>query len=95
MIELPKFRKSAEDLADGLDAWCFFLRNAADLDSEALPKILQASAVQKAMEVLAVISKTDLERERYEARIRLERDHRMFVKDAVIALARGREEGIK
>ena len=79
VVELPKFRKNPGELADSLDAWCFFLKNAADLDAEELPSGLQKPAVQKAMEVLTVISKTDLERERYEAQVRWERDRRADV----------------
>ncbi|MBI3822209.1 MAG: PD-(D/E)XK nuclease family transposase, partial [Planctomycetes bacterium] len=79
VIELPKFRKSAEDLADTLEGWCYFLKNAADMDSTALPKKMQTPAVKHAMEVLTVISKTDLEREKYLAAVRYERDHRSIV----------------
>lgn len=79
LVELPKFCKHPNELADSLDAWCYFLKNAADLDTDALPSGMRKPALQKAMEVLTVISKTDLERERYEAAVRWERDHRMYV----------------
>ena len=85
LIELPKFRKASEELADTLDGWCYFLKNGADLDSGGLPTGLQTPAVQKAMEVLTVISKTDLERERYEASVRWERDQRSYAKAAAKA----------
>jgi predicted transposase/invertase (TIGR01784 family) len=96
IIELPKFGKSAEELAGNIEAWCFFLRNAADLDSDSLPKAMQSSAVAQAMEVLNVISKTDLERERYEARVRFERDQRSNLNEArEEGHAKGLQEGVK
>ena len=82
VIELPKFRKSAEDLTDSFEGWCYFLKNAGDLDSDTLPTGMQTAAVQRTMEVLNVISKTELERERHEAAVRWERDHRSYVKMA-------------
>jgi predicted transposase/invertase (TIGR01784 family) len=87
LVELPKFRKVAEELADAFDGWCYFLKNAADLDSAELPAGLQTPAVRKAMEVLNVISNTDVERERYEAAVRWERDHRSYVRMAEKAVA--------
>ena len=34
VIELPKFRKNADELTDPFEGWCYFLKNAADLDSD-------------------------------------------------------------
>ena len=42
-----------------------------------------------------MVTQSDLERERYEARLKLERDHRMFVKLADRALVQGRQEGLQ
>ena len=47
------------------------------------------------MEVLTVISKTDLERERYEARVRFERDQRSNLNEArQEGHAKGLQEGL-
>jgi hypothetical protein len=51
-----------------LDGWCFFLVNANQLDTEALPEPLAAPAIRKAMETLRVISEIERERELYESR---------------------------
>ena len=85
VVELPKFRKRADELTGPFDVWCYFLKHAADLDSEQLPSALHSPTVERALEVLNVISKTDLERERYLAAERWERDHRMYVRNAEIA----------
>ena len=62
--------------------WCYFVKHAASLDSDHLPAVLHSPAVERALDVLNVISKTDLERERYLAAERWERDHRMYVRNA-------------
>ena len=74
VIELRKFTKTLEQLATPLDVWCYFLKNAADLDTDNLPDALSGPAMKLAIEVLKMISQTDLERERYLERERAERD---------------------
>ena len=37
LLELPKFAKTVEKLADPLDVWCYFLVHGADLDPDNLP----------------------------------------------------------
>jgi predicted transposase/invertase (TIGR01784 family) len=77
MLELPKFTPpSAEELATPLDAWLYFLRHAERLDNEALPPALRIPEIERAMEVLTMITQSDLERERYEARLKIERDRK-------------------
>jgi predicted transposase/invertase (TIGR01784 family) len=88
LIELPKFKKTAEELVDPLDVWCYFLVHGAELDLDNLPAALRTPAVQRAMEVLSMLAQNDQERQRYEARLKAERDRISFVNDA---LAEGRE----
>src|SRR5438309_2347224 len=40
-LELPKFTLTAEQLTNPCDVWCFFLRHASVLDTEALPETLK------------------------------------------------------
>ena len=40
LIELPKLKKSVEELTSALDRWCYFLRHGAELDPEQLPASL-------------------------------------------------------
>ena len=78
MLELPKFKRTAEELASALDNWLYFLRYTAELDTTALPPALRIPEIEQAMEVLTMLTQSDLERERYEARLKLERDRLSF-----------------
>lgn len=90
LLELPKFTKSAAESTDSLDAWCFFLTHAEKVDTEKLPTAFDDPAVKRAMEVLTMLSKNDVERERYRARQKWERDQAAFLDEA---LEEGRQEG--
>jgi predicted transposase/invertase (TIGR01784 family) len=92
ILELPKFTKSAQELRDGLDIWLYFLRHAEKMDADALPAALEQPLVKKALEELKMLTQTDLERERYEARRKAQLDHDSMLN---AALRQGREEGRK
>ena len=96
VVELPKFKKSAKELTNPLDVWCYFLVHGAALDTDNLPAALRTSAVQRAMEVLQMLTQNDLERERYLARLKAERDRVSFLNEAVEeAREEAREQGLK
>jgi predicted transposase/invertase (TIGR01784 family) len=89
LLELSKFTKSAEESASPLDVWLYFLRHAPELDTEMLPAALAAvEEVRRAMGELEMIARSDLERERYEARMKLQQDF-------ATALVEGDEKGQK
>ena len=90
IIQLPLFTFSAAELRTPLDRWCWFLRHAAELDTEAIPSTLDSLPIRRAMETLAMLSQTDLERERYEARQKGIMDYRSGM---LAAEQRGRQEG--
>jgi predicted transposase/invertase (TIGR01784 family) len=90
VFELPKFTKSAAELTSGLDVWLYFLRNAAKMDTEALPAALREPLVVRALEELKMLTQTDLERERYEARRKAQLDDQTRLKGARLE---GRQEG--
>jgi predicted transposase/invertase (TIGR01784 family) len=90
VLELPKFKKTADELTSGLDVWLYFLRNAERMDPEALPAALDRPLVRRACEELKMLSQTDLERERYEARRKWQLDYNTGIK---VARLEGREEG--
>src|SRR5262249_39005914 len=90
LLELPKFAVPADKLASPLEAWLYFLRHGATLDSEALPAAFDRPAIQQAMEVLNVMTQSELERERYEARRKHQHDQ---VSLLLAAEQRGRAEG--
>src|SRR5438105_3272522 len=93
ILELPKFTKPVTELATGLDIWLYFLRHAEKMDTEALPAAFQQQPmVLRAMEELKMLTQTDLERERYEARRKAQLDYDTGLK---VARMEGRNEGEK
>ncbi len=74
VIELPKFDRAAAELATGCERWSYFLRHADELDTDRLPGTLRIPPIQKAMEVLRMLTQDDLEREKYESRLKYQRD---------------------
>ena len=77
-------------MQDPLDVWLYFFRYAEELDSEQLPSALDMAEIHQAMEELKVLSQNDLERERYLARVKLQRDE---LSRLYSAREEGREEG--
>jgi predicted transposase/invertase (TIGR01784 family) len=82
VLELPKFTKSAAELQTGLDVWLYFLRHAEKIDTEALPAALDRPLLRRACQELAMLSQTDQERERYEARRKFQLDYNTGLKVA-------------
>jgi hypothetical protein len=86
------FRKSAAELEWGLDIRLYFLRHAENIDLDALPAALDRPLVGGACEELKMLSQTDLERERYEARRKAQLDYNTGMK---VARMEGLEEGLE
>jgi predicted transposase/invertase (TIGR01784 family) len=98
LVELPKFHLGPEELNEPLDVWCYFLVHGAHLDPDNLPAALRRPPVQRAMEVLRMLTQSDLERERYQARLKAERDRVMLTEGIRAetweqALGQGLEQG--
>ena len=92
ILELPKFKKTAAELTNGLDIWLYFLRHAEMMDTEALPAaLLQYPLATRAVEELKIMTQNDVERERYEARRKAQLDHNTIMKAARME---GRAEGL-
>jgi predicted transposase/invertase (TIGR01784 family) len=95
LLELPKFTKPAAELHGVLDGWLYFLRHAAKIDTDALPAALERPLVRRAFEELKMLSQTDLERERYEARRKALLDENTRLKVARLeGLAKGEKIGV-
>lgn len=88
LLELPKFHATLSELTTELDRWLFFLQHAAMLDVEAWPQELAVPPLQHAAKELEMLSITDIERLRYESRLKGERDYRSGMRGA-------REEGLE
>jgi len=93
ILELPKFTKAAAELESSLDIWLYFLRHAEKMDTEALPSTLKRRPLLlRAVEELKMLTQTDLERERYEARRKAQLDYNTGLK---VARMEGQEQGLE
>ena len=91
ILELPKFKKTADELDTDLDVWLYFLRHAAMMDTDNLPAAFQQRPpVLKALEELKMLAQTDQERERYESRRKAQLDYNTGLK---VARLEGMTEG--
>lgn len=88
ILEIGKFRKEASDLAGPLDAWLYFLKYAEKMDSKVLPVPLRRPGIERAMKELMMLTKE--ERERYETRLKAQRDEMSRMQSAKLD---GLEEG--
>lgn len=79
LLELPKFNKTLAELESGLDIWLYFLRFAEKIDEGALPTVLQQLPILRAVEELKMLTQSDIDRERYEARRKAQHDHISFM----------------
>ena len=94
ILELSKFRKELDDLTTPLDRWLYFLRHGEGLDADAVPGPLDMPEVRWALGDLFMISRTDPDRELYEARLRDRRDKAAAQQTAETqGWAKGRAEG--
>lgn len=91
-IELPKFEVAAENLATPLEQWCYLLKHGKELDPVALPPTLKAAEIEKAMEVLEIMTHNDRERFILEAQERAIRDARTNKK---VFFQEGKEAGLQ
>jgi predicted transposase/invertase (TIGR01784 family) len=87
-VELPKFKKTIEQLNNHFDKWLFLLKHLPDLDEPPLP--LQENVFMQLFEVAQITSFSQDERDAYENSLKYYRDMK-----GVIETARqeGREEG--
>lgn len=90
ILELSKFNKAVDELTTALDRWLFFLRHGAELDAQAVPAPLNVPEVCWALGDLFMISRTDPERELYEARLKARRD---AAAERQTAIEEGRQQG--
>jgi flagellar biosynthesis/type III secretory pathway protein FliH len=73
----------------------YFLQHAEELDTEHLPEQLQVTEIRQALEELQMLSKDQLEREEYEARLRVQRDESILARAAEISHETGFKKGLQ
>jgi predicted transposase/invertase (TIGR01784 family) len=75
-LELAKLPEDPAQLSAPFEIWGDFLRRAAELDSDKLPPHLDRPILRYALEELDMLSRDELERERYENRLKVLMDER-------------------
>jgi predicted transposase/invertase (TIGR01784 family) len=85
-IELPKFKKSEEELESHFDKWLYVFKHLSDLQDR--PKRLQDKIFERLFEAAEIAKFTPEEREAYEESLKHYRDLKNVVDTS-------REEGIK
>jgi predicted transposase/invertase (TIGR01784 family) len=94
VLELPKFKKVERELSNGLECWLYFLQHVEKMDPEALPSVFSGQPFTKAVRELVMLSQTEIERERYEARRKAQLDYNSGLKAARLeGKAEGKVEG--
>ena len=86
-IELPKFKKTIDQLETHLDKWLFILRNLANL-SDPPPESLQETVFSELFEVAAIANFSRLEQDSYQNSLKYYRDMNNVVDTA-------RQEGVE
>jgi predicted transposase/invertase (TIGR01784 family) len=95
VVEIPKFNLSADQLRTPLECWVYFLKHGAELDPEQLPSALHRMEYQQALKEMKHMTQSELERERYESRLKAQRDLKAALQEARDeGLAEGRSEGL-
>ncbi len=89
-LELPKFKKTIDQLDDHFDKWLFLLKHLPDLEEPPLP--LQENVFMQLFEVARITNFSPTEREAYENSLKYYRDM-----NGVIETAReeGKAQGIQ
>ncbi|MEI6332160.1 MAG: Rpn family recombination-promoting nuclease/putative transposase [Pseudanabaena sp.] len=85
-LELPKFKKTIDQLNDHFDKWLFLLKHLTDLEEPPLP--LQENVFMQLFEVARITNFSPAEREAYENSLKYYRDMNGVIETA-------REEGIQ
>jgi predicted transposase/invertase (TIGR01784 family) len=85
-LELPKFKKSIDQLNDHFDKWLFLLKYLPDLEEPPLP--LQENVFMQLFEVAQITGFSPEERDAYENSLKYYRDMKGVIETA-------REEGIQ
>jgi len=83
-LELPKFKKTIDQLNDHFDKWLFLLKHLPDLEEP--PLLLQENVFMQLFEVARITNFSQVEREAYENSLKYYRDMNGVIETA-------REEG--
>jgi len=89
-LELPKFRKSVDELVTDFDKWCYLLRNLPELTDR--PQRLQEKVFSKVFEIAEIAKYSLAEAAAYEDSLKIYRDLKNVIDTA---FDEGKTEGIE
>jgi predicted transposase/invertase (TIGR01784 family) len=93
-LELPKFRKSVDELVTDFDKWCYLLRNLPELTDR--PQRLQEKVFSKVFEIAEIAKYSPAEAAAYEDSLKIYRDLKNVIDTAYDeGKAEGKAEGIE
>ena len=97
-LELPKFKKTIDQLNDHFDKWLFLLKHLPDLEEPPLP--LQENVFMQLFEVARITNFSPSEREAYENSLKYYRDMNGVIETAreegkVQGIQEGKAQGIQ
>ncbi|MFZ4802128.1 MAG: PD-(D/E)XK nuclease family transposase, partial [Chlorobium sp.] len=91
-LELPKFRKSVDELVTDFDKWCYLLRHLPELTDR--PQRLQEKVFSKVFEIAEIAKYSPAEAAAYEDSLKIYRDLKNVIDTAFDeGKAEGRAEG--
>jgi predicted transposase/invertase (TIGR01784 family) len=82
VLEIPKFGLTADELGTPLERWVYFLKHGAELDPDQRPQALHGPDYQQALQEMKRMTQSELERERYESRLKAQRDFSTALREA-------------
>jgi predicted transposase/invertase (TIGR01784 family) len=92
-LQMPLFTKTEDELHDQYDKWVYFLKNLESFDH--IPSILREPVFEKAFGTAELAAMSPMERDRYEADLKIYRDNTNTFNYAVdTARIEGKAEGL-
>jgi len=85
VIELPKFLRKPGELKSDFERWCWFIRNGASIEPANLPESLRTPPIERAVEVLQMMTQSEKERLHYLDRERDIMAQNTYAKDRAMA----------
>jgi predicted transposase/invertase (TIGR01784 family) len=91
-----RLRRASEtaNLESGLDRWLYLITESQRIDPQSPPEPLSRAEYEEAIEIMAVFTKKELERDRYQARLEFQRMMNDLNREAREARGKGFSEGV-
>ncbi len=81
VLQIPKLDRGPDELRDELEAWLYLFQHPEAIDPEHLPAKMDQPIYREAIKELEMLTKDEIERERYESRQKAILDQRSFANE--------------